>query len=50
MENMETKGFGSSDPIASNSTKAGQSQNRHTEVYILPNSEMIKETEAGTSK
>ena len=44
---METQGFGSSDPVASNSTKAGQAQNRRVEVFIIPNAKMISDAEQG---
>jgi len=44
---MQTQGFGSSDPVASNATKAGQAQNRRVEVYILPNAKMIQDAEQG---
>ncbi len=44
---METQGFGSSDPVADNSTRAGQAQNRRVEVYILPNAKMISDAEQG---
>jgi outer membrane protein OmpA-like peptidoglycan-associated protein len=47
---MTTEGFGSSQPVADNSTKAGQAQNRRVEIYILPNAKMKAEAEAGTLK
>lgn len=45
---MTIEGFGSSQPVADNSTAAGKAQNRRVEVYILPNAKMIQEAEAGT--
>jgi outer membrane protein OmpA-like peptidoglycan-associated protein len=47
---MLTEGWGSSQPVADNSTSAGKAQNRRVEVYILPNEKMLKEAEAGTLK
>ena len=44
---MATQGFGSSQPVASNSTKAGQAQNRRVEVYILPNAKMLEDAKQG---
>ncbi|MDR0231940.1 MAG: OmpA family protein [Dysgonamonadaceae bacterium] len=44
---MQTQGFGSSDPVASNATTAGKAQNRRVEVYILPNAKMIQDAEQG---
>jgi len=31
-ENLESKGFGASQPVASNKTAAGKAQNRRTEI------------------
>ncbi|GHT89359.1 membrane protein [Bacteroidia bacterium] len=47
---LVTDGFGSSQPVADNSTKAGQAQNRRVEVYILPNAKMIQDAKNGTLK
>ncbi len=47
---MTVQGMGSSQPVADNTTKAGQAQNRRVEVYIIPNAKMIKDAEAGTLK
>jgi len=47
---MTSQGMGSSMPVADNSTKAGQAQNRRVEIYIIPNAQMIQEANAGTLK
>ncbi len=44
---MTTQGMGSSQPVADNSTKAGQAQNRRVEVYIIPNAKMIQDAQQG---
>ncbi|GAB6011431.1 OmpA family protein [Viscerimonas tarda] len=44
---MTSQGFGSSQPVADNSTTAGKAQNRRVEVYILPNEKMIKDAQQG---
>lgn len=40
---MVSKGFGSTQPVADNTSASGRSQNRRVEVYILPNAKMVKE-------
>ncbi|MDR0560264.1 MAG: OmpA family protein [Prevotellaceae bacterium] len=47
---MISYGRGSSEPVASNETKAGQAQNRRVEVFILPSANMINEAQQGTLK
>jgi outer membrane protein OmpA-like peptidoglycan-associated protein len=47
---LKVDGLGSSQPVADNSTKVGQAQNRRVEVFILPNAKMKAEAEAGTLK
>ncbi|MBO4964165.1 MAG: OmpA family protein, partial [Prevotella sp.] len=42
------EGKGSSEPVADNSTKAGQAQNRRVEIYMYASQEMIQAAEAGT--
>lgn len=44
---MVTQGFGSTQPIADNSTVAGRTQNRRVEIYILPNEKMIQDAQQG---
>lgn len=43
---MKSEGYGSTMPVADNSTSAGKAQNRRVEVYIYPNAKMIQEAEA----
>lgn len=44
---MQAQGFGSADPVASNSTPAGRAQNRRVQVYIIPNEKMIQDAQSG---
>lgn len=44
------EGFGESNPVADNSTKAGQQQNRRVEVYLYASQQMINEANNGTLK
>lgn len=44
---MVTQGFGSTQPIADNSSVDGRKQNRRVEVYILPNEKMVKDAQQG---
>ena len=38
-------GFGQANPVADNSTKAGQAQNRRVEVYMYASQKMIRDAE-----
>ena len=47
---ITSMGYGSTMPVADNSSVDGRAQNRRVEVYISANEEMIKAAEAGTLK
>jgi outer membrane protein OmpA-like peptidoglycan-associated protein len=47
---LVTDGYGSSQPVADNSTAAGKQQNRRVEIFILPNAKMIQDAQNGTLK
>ena len=44
---IDSQGFGSTQPVADNTSVAGRSQNRRVEVYILPNAKMIQDAKQG---
>lgn len=44
---MTSQGFGSTQPVADNSTTAGKAQNRRVEIYILPNEKMLQDAQQG---
>lgn len=41
------EGLGEANPVADNSTAAGQAQNRRVEIYMYASEQMIREAEAG---
>jgi outer membrane protein OmpA-like peptidoglycan-associated protein len=43
-------GKGSAEPVASNDTAAGRTQNRRVEIYILANAQMIQSAQEGNLK
>ena len=43
---IETDGFGSRQPVATNATPEGRALNRRVEVFIIPNAQMIRDAEA----
>ena len=45
---ITTKGYGSSQPIADNTTEAGKQANRRVEIAIFANEKMKKAAENGT--
>jgi outer membrane protein OmpA-like peptidoglycan-associated protein len=45
---MQTKGYGSKEPVADNSTEAGRTANRRVEVAIYANEKLKKAAEKGT--
>lgn len=42
---MASQGFGSTQPVADNSTVSGRAENRRVEVFILPNAKMIQDAQ-----
>ena len=44
---MVSQGYGSTQPVADNTTAAGKAQNRRVEIYILPNEKMLKDAQQG---
>lgn len=47
---QKVQGYGSANPVADNSTKAGQAQNRRVEVYLYASQDMINAANNGTLK
>lgn len=48
MQIQSVQGYGSANPVADNSTKAGQAQNRRVEVYLYASQDMINAANNGT--
>lgn len=48
MQFKNVNGFGSSNPVADNSTADGRQKNRRVEVYLYASEEMISKANAGT--
>ena len=44
------QGYGDKNPVADNSTKAGQAQNRRVEVYMYASKDMVNAAQNGTLK
>ena len=44
---LSSQGFGSTQPVADNTTAAGKAQNRRVEIYILPNEKMLQDAQQG---
>ncbi len=44
---MVSQGYGSTQPVADNTTAAGKAQNRRVEIYILPNEKMVQDAQQG---
>ena len=44
-DRITATGFGLDNPVASNSTSEGRSQNRRVELHIVPNDELISESQ-----
>jgi len=42
------EGLGEANPVADNTSAAGQAQNRRVEVYMYASQQMIQKAEAGT--
>lgn len=46
----QVRGYGDKNPVADNSTKAGQAQNRRVEVYMYASEAMVNAAQNGTLK